>query len=305
MTHPSHLPQEPRVPAGDAVSIPTGLLPAAKANGSRPEEALEQRGGQDFRPQRMLTVAEALRLALIGLMILLVGTGAGYAGSLLLPEQYGARMQLRYNLTQAEPNELLREDRTLITQLVVLRSRPVLEPVASANGLTAEELSENTSATIVESSEIIEVEIHDPSRERGQLMLQAIADRYIALANGPDQNPVRDYLESQLREVQERLRRPNVSSGEAGGLAQREAALLGQLDTLRLTGPPAQVLTPPYSLAEPVSPRPLFAAATGALTALLVAALVVLLVARRWMLRRARRHIALVSQGSNRTSEPQ
>jgi hypothetical protein len=266
---------------------------------------VEQRGAQDFRPQRMLTVAEALRLALIGLMILLVGTGAGYAGSLLLPEQYGARMQLRYNLTQAEPNELLREDRTLITQLVVLRSRPVLEPVASANGLTAEELSENTTAKIVESSEIIEVEIHDPSRERGQLMLQAIADRYIALANGPDENPVRNYLESQLREVQERLRRPNVSSGEAGGLAQREAALLAQLDTLRLTGPPAQVLTPPYSLAEPVSPRPLFAATTGALSALLVAALVVLLVARRWMLRRARRHIALVSQGSNRTSEPQ
>ena len=80
---------------------------------------------------RPVVSAANLRLAVVAVMIVVVGAGAGCIVSLLLPTQYAARAELQYNLSQAMPNELLREDRRLTTQLVLLRSRVVLGPVAS------------------------------------------------------------------------------------------------------------------------------------------------------------------------------
>ncbi len=47
-----------------------------------------------------------------------------------------------------------------------------------------------------------------------------------------------------------------------------------RIDEVTLTGqvgPNAQLLTPPYSLSDPVSPQPLIAVGTGALVGLLIA----------------------------------
>jgi uncharacterized protein involved in exopolysaccharide biosynthesis len=240
--------------------------------------------GQHAASGHSLTRAQWLRLAELAVAITLLGGVVGYVGSSLLPEQYAARAELHYNLAEAKPNELLREDRTLNTQLVLLRSRTVLEPVASANGLTAEDLGSKVTALVVEGSEIIQVQVRDSSSTRSQRLLEDITARYLALTNTAEESPDREFVESQLREVRDSLSRPGLSTEQAEVLALREASLLGQLESIRLAERnAANLLTPPYSLPEPVSPRPRFAAATGALTALLLAAAAVALLARRWM----------------------
>ena len=75
------------------------------------------------------TVGESsVRLVAIAVVIVLVGAGAGLIGSFLIPKEYAARAEITYHLMESQPNELLREDRRLTTQLVLLGSRVVLPP---------------------------------------------------------------------------------------------------------------------------------------------------------------------------------
>ena len=271
---------------GDAVDA--DWAPVTDGNGSAAVRApVETAAPARHRP---VVSAANLRLAVVAVMIVVVGASAGCIISLLLPKQYAARAEIQYNLSQAMPNELLREDRRLTTQLVLLRSRVVLGPVASDNGMTPEDLAKNVSADVVNNSEIIEVEVRDRTRQRAQMLLTSIIAQYLTLANSDSQDPVRSYLESQLSEVRKQLQAPEVSASDATRLAQREKALLGLLATSPAkqpispqspSGPPARVLAGPYPVAEPVGLTPLFAAAAGATTAFVVAAVVVLLVARR------------------------
>ena len=136
------------------------------------------------------------RLAVLFIMIVVIGAAAGGITSLVLPKQYAARAEIQYNLSQAVPNELLREDRRLTTQLVLLRSRVVLAPVASSNGMTPEDLAKDVSADVVEGSEIIEVQLRDRTRERAQMLLTAVIARYLTEANKGWEDPVRAYLET-------------------------------------------------------------------------------------------------------------
>jgi len=205
-----------------------------------------------------------------------------------LPKKYAARAEIHYTLSQAQPNELLREDRTLATQLVLLHTRGVLGPVASANRMSPEALADAVSAEVVEGSEVIQVDVIDRTRERAQVLLAGVIDRYLSVANADWQDPVPAYLQRQLSDVRKQLGEPDLSAQEAAGLAQREQVLRGLLDQLQAStpsdsrsGPPARVLTPPYQVAGQVGPTTFFGAATGATAAAVVAAFVILLVARR------------------------
>jgi hypothetical protein len=260
--------------------------PVTNGNGSAARAPVDTAATARHRPPLSGT---NLRLAVLCVIIVVVGAGAGCIVSLLLPKQYAARAEIQYSLSQAMPNELLREDRRLTTQLVLLRSRVVLGPVASENGMTPEDLAKDVSADVVNNSEIIEVEVRDRTRQRAQMLLTSVIGQYLTLANSDSQDPVRSYLESQLSEVRKQLQAPEVSASDTTQLAQREKALLDLLQPLQAkpstlqspSGPPARVLAGPYPVAEPVGLTPLFAAAAGATTAFVVAGLVVLLVARR------------------------
>jgi hypothetical protein len=132
--------------------------------------------------------------------------------------------------------------------------------------------------------------VRDRMRERAEAVLTGIVAQYLRDANRNWQDPVLSYLESQLSAVQTNLRAPNLSEGDAFGLAQQEKVLIGLRDARQSqlstdhdsssSGPPARVVVPPYPVGK-VSPRPLLAIATGAATALVLASFVVLLMARR------------------------
>jgi hypothetical protein len=268
--------------------VDVASVPVTDGNGSAPARPFVETSDRP-RPRRPGGVAN-IGVAMLCVLIVVVGGSAGYIASLHMPKQYVARAELHYSLAHAEPNELLREDRTLTTQLVLLRSRAVLWPVAAENGLTPEYLEKSVSAKVVDASEIIEVEVRDARRERAQQLLTSIVGRYIAMANSDAKDPVRSYLEDQLRAV--RMQRNDVaaarSSATSTALAERERFLVGLLNELKpsatpesLSWPPAQVLTPPYLLAGYAGPTPVFAAAAGGTIGLVVAAFVVLFVAQR------------------------
>src|SRR5918997_1329951 len=218
-----------------------GEVPPPKHPPIRTEPAPDPRGGGGVTG----------RLILVALILILLGTGAGLAGALALPKTYGARAEILYPIGQDQQGgDPLRQDRQLSTQLVFLKSRAVLGPIAQKQGMQYKELDENLSVEVLQTSEVIQVE---------QLTAGVLAGTATQIAL----NEARTQLTASV---------------------DREKAIQVRIDEINLTGrsgPNAQLLTPPYVLPDPVSPQPLIAAGTGALVGLLVAGGVVAVGARR------------------------
>ncbi|ART72458.1 hypothetical protein BTO20_31345 [Mycobacterium dioxanotrophicus] len=291
--HPAAYSRHRRIANQDVGAGVTTALPVAKV-----DSPAEAEGTKEIADRSNMTLfASNLKLIALLVSVVIIGAGTGYIGALVLPKQFAARAQLQYNLSNSVPNELLREDRTLTTQLVLLDSRAVLAPIASANGMTPEDFARNVSAEILDSSEIIQVEVRDRNAARAQMLLTRVIDGYLALANKSWRDPVRSYQESQIRSLQSQLDdvhkqlQVTAASGQDGtALVQRQEVLQTELDSLHAqlssgpvsaTEPPARVVTAPYQVADQVRPRPLLAAAAGAAAAVVVAGFVVLIVARR------------------------
>ena len=234
------------------------------------------------------------RLVMLTLTIILLGAAAGLAGALVLPKTYGARAEILYSASQPQQGgDPLQQDRQLSTQLVLLKSRAVLGPVAQKQGRRYEDLDKDVSVSILENSNVIQVEARASTEPVALQTLQAVTTGYLALSGQP--SGVARNLSAQLAEARQNTAQlqaripPLVSAVLAGTATQtslddaraqlaasqaREKALQARIDEITLTGqsgPPAQLLTPPYSLPDPVSPRPPIAAGIGALVGAIVA----------------------------------
>ncbi|MGH3871985.1 MAG: hypothetical protein ACRDSR_10810 [Pseudonocardiaceae bacterium] len=245
-----------------------------------------------------------VRLVLVALILILVGTAAGLIGALVMPKTYGARAEILYPIGQDQQGgDPLRQDRHLSTQLVYLKSRAVLGPIAQKQGVPFKDLDQDLSVKILQTSEVIQVEARGRTKEAARLTLQAVMDGYLALAGQP--SGVTRNLDTQLADTRANTARlqaqadqlkPAVTAGTATQASLddvraqltasvgREKAIQARVDEINLTGrsgPNAQLLTSPYVLPDPVSPQPLIAAGSGALVGLLVAGGVVAVGARR------------------------
>jgi capsular polysaccharide biosynthesis protein len=258
-------------PDFDPAASPVGQDEAV--NGQGPSGQAGERAPHGPPPVR-LGVRDAVKLGVLGLVITLVGAGVALAVTALLPPQYAARTELLYRISSEQPTGFLREDRTLTTQALLLKSRVVLEPVAVAHGMSVEKLGEQVDVNVMEGSLILEVEVRDADRATGMQLVQAITDRYFDAVRPPEQSELRQYFENQLADIQRRLRELPANAAERPELAVREVDVQGQLDEIRLgieEESRAEVVVPPYTLEAPVSPRPVLAVATGALTGLMIA----------------------------------
>lgn len=94
---------------------------------------------------------------------------------------YAARAEVFYDLDADRSFGFLREDRRLTTQLVLIEGRTVLEPVGERYDMTWEELADKTSAQMLESSEIIQIEVQDADSARAASLAGDIADEYLTL----------------------------------------------------------------------------------------------------------------------------
>jgi uncharacterized protein involved in exopolysaccharide biosynthesis len=236
----------------------------------------------------------APRLVMLTLTIILLGTAAGLAAALVLPKTYAARAEILYSASQPQQGgDPLQQDRQLSTQLVLFKSRAVLGPVAQKQGRRYEDLDKDVSVSILENSNVIQVEARASTEPVALQTLQAVTNGYLALSGQP--SGVARNLSAQLAEARQntaqlQARIPQLISSVLAGTATqtslddaraqlaasqaREKALQARIDEITLTGqsgPPAQLLTPPYSLPDPVSPRPPIAAGIGALVGAIAA----------------------------------
>ena len=278
-------------------SLGTGEVPPQRSAGQleRPSE-----DPSEDRSDGLLTT----RLVLLSLTIILLGTAAGLVGALVLPKTYGARAEILYTISQDQQGgDPLRQDRQLSNQLVFLKSRNVLEPVAQKQGRQFKDLDKDVSVTVLDNSEVIQVEADGPSKLAAMQTLQAVMDGYLTLIRQPSGatlNLGTQLADAHANTTQIQTRVQQLTTAVLAGTAtqtslndaraqltaslDREKAIQAKIDERNLSGeagPDAQLLTLPYSLPDPVFPQPLIAAGTGALVGLIVAGALVAVGARR------------------------
>ncbi|MGH3914454.1 MAG: hypothetical protein ACRDTC_13775 [Pseudonocardiaceae bacterium] len=250
------------------------------------------------RPPLSPNAAAAVSLLALATTIILLTAGLALAGALIWPKTYAARAEILFPITQEQPTGFLREDRSMTTQLVLIRGRAVLDPIAKEQQRSVEDLQEHLTVAVVESSEIIELRVTDRSPERALQTVQAVVSNYLGFSQA-GQPTLRERLATELAAVNTAVTdaQARLSAQEdlvTGGTAtadtvvplqsalqaqqSRQQQIQAQLDLLNLA-PVAQLLTAPYP-AGTVNPGPMFVAAVGALVGLLLAAVVVAVVAR-------------------------
>ncbi|MBO0849437.1 MAG: hypothetical protein J2P20_08245 [Pseudonocardia sp.] len=232
-------------------------------------------------PRRQLSTGQRAKLALLTVALIGIGAVLGSVVALVMPTQYAAQTTIQYNIAGENTGDFLKTDRNLTTQLVLITSRNVLQPVADANGVSVDDLTRRVSAAILNSSNVIQVQVKDPNREAGVNLANAIAKQYLTVANssGPQ-----GYLQSQLNEVRRELAapKPGTTTAETQALNARAATLQAQLDQMNVTANQSTVLTPAYSVTDPVSPNRGLAGITGGVCGLLIALMTGVTLSRRW-----------------------
>ena len=195
-------------------------------------------------PRRLLDGAQRGRLLGVAVALILVGAAFGYLVSLAVPTRYGAITTIMYNVAGQNTGDFLKTDREMATQAVLVTGRNALKPVADQSGIDVDDLTRNTSATILGQSNIIQIEVKDQTPSGAVNLANAIAKQYITVSNasGP-----KGYVQNLLTAVQQQLASPPTTGNtptNTAALQAREAALQSQLDQMNLTSNQSTVLVP-------------------------------------------------------------
>jgi capsular polysaccharide biosynthesis protein len=247
----------------------------------------ERRGhGWDSPPLRPKVLTG--NLILFSILLILVGAIVGYVVSGAMSKTYGSRFQVSVPTTATDDALVARQ---VENQIQVLEGRGLLSRVANRAGVPLDTLVKRVHASVVPGSSVVTVTLTAPDRGAALAAAQDMADQYMhAVATGPDQRSV-DYLQSQISKLsdeqasiaQQRAAAPSREA--AASLDARSLSVAGQITALQsqlttlttqaLSSSNVELLTAPYGLTEAVSPKPVQAAAVGALIGGIVAAAVV------------------------------
>ncbi|WP_028937946.1 hypothetical protein [Pseudonocardia spinosispora] len=224
-----------------------------------------------------LTAGQGWKLTGIVVAFALVGALVGLLVTAGMSTQYIGRAEIRYFLHVENASYFMRTDRNLSSQEVTLTDDSVLAPVAKANGLSTGVLAKKVTATIVDNTEVIHLDVLDPSRETGVTLANAIATQYLSVERAHSPAAA---IQAQLDDA----KRAAATAPAAGQVAAQAkvANLQGQLDIANTSLNSAIVLAPAYSVTAPASPNRMLAAGIGAFIGLLVALLVTRSLKRRW-----------------------
>ncbi len=244
-----------------------------------------------FQPRRVSFPRRALVLYLIwGLLIVLIGAEVGYLVSYFGQAQYGARSEIYYQLDNSLPSGFLKQDRALSTQLVVVTGRQVLLPVSQKTGLSVNELSGKVHASVIQDSEVLRIEVDDPSRARAKTLVDAVTTEYLKVARVDKSADEQNLLKASIAQLDTRQTALQTQLASATAGSATETRINNELSNIddqrtaynnRLTEitldqvnqPKIQQLTQPYLLDDPVSPKPFRAAIAGALAGMAIVAL--------------------------------
>jgi capsular polysaccharide biosynthesis protein len=247
-----------------------------------------------------LTRPVLVRLIAVAAAIVIFCGVFAYGLSSLGAKTYGSRSEVQYPITAAiASSDFLRSDRTLQTQLVAIKSRTVLGPVAKKYGLSVDELSKQVVASVLNDSEVIQIEVDDASQAKAQQMVGDVVREYLGYANTAvsTNSDVEEHWTQELARLMTSRRTlvADLSSATSGSAAQQQ--LQAELDDVNnqianaqtqlsdaqikdLETEHVQQLTQPYDVGK-VAPKPLRAGIAGALAGMMIAAGVVILLIRR------------------------
>jgi len=256
-----------------------------------------------------LTRGVILKLGAIAAAIVVACGILAFAASEMLPKTYGARTEIVYPLGTANPSgDTLRTDRVLATQLVAIKSRQVLTPVAQRFGMTADALSKKIIASVLSDSEVIRIEADDASPNKALKMVTAVSNAYLANAattssNAEAEKALRNQIDKDNNDIttltnslnRAQQARQSSSTPDIPSLAETQlqtqlanansdlSSATSQLNELSIADVQAQKvhrLTEPYEAGK-VAPKPMRAGIAGVLAGMLIAAGVVVLLLRR------------------------
>jgi hypothetical protein len=216
-------------------------------------------------------------LTLLGMLIVATAAVIGLALASLSPTMYVARADIEYHLRVENATYFMRTDANLADQTLLLTDRSVLGPVATAQGVPVDELSSNVTATIVDNSEIIQLDVRDPNRDNGVALANAIIKQYLTVLNSTSPTAA---IQRQLDDARRAL--STAIPAAAPALQARVTMLQGQIDMANIMGNTAQVAVPAYSVTTPASPNRPLGVGVGALCGGVLAALTTIILYRRW-----------------------
>jgi uncharacterized protein involved in exopolysaccharide biosynthesis len=193
---------------------------------------------------------------------------------------YGARVDILYVAARDTPDDA--RERILSTQRELLLSRGVLASVAREVGVPLETLRGKVEVD-GGLDDLLRITVGDPDPRRALRYVQVLTDRYLEVSGGlgEEQNTARELLEREIRSLTRRER--GAEEGEAAQLRDRIGRLRDrvlELEVESLGVERAEVLSRPYVLSDPLSPKPLQAATIGLLAGLALATATVVILAR-------------------------
>jgi capsular polysaccharide biosynthesis protein len=171
-------------------------------------------------------------LAVLAVVTLIVATPAlSAAYSLRQATVYGGSIDVLFSPAADRSDGAAQ--RQMFTQLVILRSPTVLEPVAPLLGTSVAQLEAAVDAEVVEQSNIVRITVAGSDPASATRAAQAIADEYVRVA--PDTSPGSQVYElHDARPLDRPLRPDPVRAASAGAIA---GILLGTLAALLLLRP--------------------------------------------------------------------
>jgi capsular polysaccharide biosynthesis protein len=247
-----------------------------------------------------------VRYSVFIVALAIIGAVVAYGVSNLATPKYGARTELQYQLNREQATEFLRTDRGLTTQLLRVKSREVLLPVAEKNKLTYDELAAKVNAALVGESEIIRIQVNDPSKAVAEKLVTEVSDKYMEIVRKTPAAAAatQKYLTDQLAQAdaeraaltarQAQLQRANPSNAltpeqlsvqaEIQSLLDQRNSLKAQLDEAKVEGineAKVSQLAEPFVLDAPVSPKPMKNAVAGGMAGLLLGLVAAMVLVRR------------------------
>jgi hypothetical protein len=223
------------------------------------------------------------------------------------PSVHGAQADILINPRAGQSDAAT--DRALATQQIILGSETVLDPVAKATGIPVRRLEQALSVEVVNQSNVVRITMADRNAATAQRLTQLIVEAYLEQTSLPtvaDLDRSISFLEEQHRDLsatlavdqgrlarlaggrgpgrpvstEERRLRVAVATTEQRLKIVRDQLAAAPLRQLEQAQPQPQILVPSHVLGDPLSPRPVQAAATGALVGLFVAIIVILVLFR-------------------------
>ena len=250
-------------------------------------------------------------------LAIVIACGAlAYGVSAMGTKTYGARTTIYYPLNAAlSTGSFLREDRALSSAMVDMESHRVLDPVAAQFHLTFDALAKKEIVSVLQDSEVIQIEVDDRSASQAKSIAGAIASSYLKQVPNQDEttaaflnkqiagiNNQLGTLQTQFNDLESRrqsqasITNPNPPESPAelsvqsqiNNLNGQVTTLQGRLDAVtvyNLQQPHIEQQTPPYTLSGPIAPKPMRAALAGALAGIMLAAIALTFLIRRQLKR--------------------